>query len=461
MSKLATKAPEQAIRNLSGSLRVLGKVNEFIYNVELELLDDRLTANGWRYINLEKHRASFAGQPILIAYTRGGRKIGDGHNFQMKRTADGREYASFTDATAERIIGSLSENEADIRLEDRDGHKWIVGKGTIWAWYAAETVEKIAQQGRMSISIETLVTENRMEGDVEIEEEYIVLGATILGDDVPPAVAGAHIRPLSQIDIGALKIRAASLSETETPEPKTPEKGVKNRMNGKKLRAFQALFTDDHVVGVAEDGLTVALCSKKDGDIRAYAFTEDEPELVLGSRFLTARATVEIAMANNTKISVPADELIKPLQEQISYESARADKAEKLLADAQTALKAMEDKERTRRKQAAKDAVRDALNEINRVQEVKGEEMVDEKVCEDVENAIENDEYTDCVNEAGEWDGDEKACAALKAKCMDIIQKNSMEAIAKKRNMTLSEMYNGLKGGGDATGIMADYNLLK
>lgn len=461
MSKLATKAPEQAIRNLSGSLRVLGKANEFTYNVELELLDDRLTANGWRYENLEKHRATFAGQPILIAYTRGGRKIGDGHNFQMKRTADGREYASFTDATAERIIGSLSENEADIRLENRDGHKWIVGKGTIWAWYAAEAVEKIAQQGRMSISIETLVTQNRMDGDVEIEEEYIILGATILGDDVPPAVAGAHIRPLSQIDIGALKIRAASFNETKTPEPKTPEKGVKNRMNGKKLRALQALFAEDRVVGVAEDGLTVALCSNKDGDIRAYAFTEDEPELVLDSRFLSASATVEIAMANNTSVSVPVDEFFKPLQEQISAASARADKAEKLLADAQAALKAMEDKERARRKQAAKDAVRAALNEINRMQEAKGEEMVDEKACEEVENAIDEDEYTDCVNEAGEWNGDEKACSALKAKCMDIIQKNSMEAIAKKRNMTIAEMYNDLKGGNDASGLMADYNLLK
>lgn len=461
MSKLATKAPEQAVRSLTGHLRVLGKANEFTYNVELELLDDRLTANGWRYVNLEQHRKLFAGQPILIAYTHGGRKVGDGHNFRMKRTADGREYASFTDATAERIIGSLSENEADMRLEDRDGHKWIVGKGTIWAWYAAEAVEKIAVQGRMSISIETLVTNSHMENDVEIEEEYIILGATILGDDVPPAVAGAHIRPLSQVDIGELKIRAASYNEPKMPEPTKPHKGVITHMNGKKLREMQALFANDRVVGMAEDGLTVALCSRQDGDFRAYAFTENEPDLVLDSRFLSVNATVDMVLSNGTKMTIAADDALRPMQEMLNAANMRADEAEKALKEAKETIKTMQENERARRRQAAKEAVHEALNEINRVQEAKDEPVVDEKVCEDVENAIDGDEYTDCVNEAGEWNGDEKACAALKARCMDVIRENSMEAIARKRTVTATESYNRVQGGADMNAAMAAYNRLK
>ena len=52
-------------------------------------------------------------------------------------------------------------------------------------------------------------------------------------------------------------------------------------------------------------------------------------------------------------------------------------------------------------------------------------------MCEDVERDIDNDVYADCVNADGEWNGDERACAAVKAMCMDVIRKNSAETIAK------------------------------
>ena len=240
MTKFTTRMPdEQQVHLYKGQLRVLSQENEYLYNVELDLLDDTTTANGWRYENLEMHRALFAGKPILIAYTRGGKKIGDGHNMRLVRDANGEEYATFTDAESERIIGSLSDNEQDIRLEVRDGHTWIVGKGTIWTWYAREAVEKIASQGRMDISIETLVTKNRMNAEEEVEEEYIILGATILGDDVTPAVKGANIRPLSEIKFSDLKLRAASYVGTSDgmQEPEQSQvndrKGVKRTMSKK------------------------------------------------------------------------------------------------------------------------------------------------------------------------------------------------------------------------------------
>lgn len=148
MSRFHQKPPEKReLRTLSGEIRFLQKANDYLYTVELELLNDKVTANGWRYENLERHRPLFAGKPILIAYTRSGTKTGDGHNFRMKRTADGQEYASFTDADSERIIGSLSVNQDDMRMENREGNKWIIGKGTIWTWYAREAVEKIASRG--------------------------------------------------------------------------------------------------------------------------------------------------------------------------------------------------------------------------------------------------------------------------------------------------------------------------
>ena len=465
MSRFNQKPPEKReLRTLSGEIRFLQKANDYLYTVELELLNDKVTANGWRYENLERHRPLFAGKPILIAYTRSGTKTGDGHNFRMKRTADGQEYASFTDADSERIIGSLSVNQDDMRMENREGNKWIIGKGTIWTWYAREAVEKIASQGRMSVSIETLVTRNRMENGEEVEEEYTVLGVTILGDDVPPAVAGAEIRPLSQVNFGELQLRAASyMGETKEglkPAEKT-DKGVKTNMsNSKRMRQLKAMFADHEVICASEDGLNVALCSKKDGDIQVYSFTENEPDLVVDSRFQRANATVTVKVNDELKISAPMDECIHTLQEQLDEVTKKAEAAEAEVEKLNSSIKEMKDKEKAHHRQMAKEAIHAALNEINKVQEAKGEAQVDEKVCEDVEKDIDNDVYADCVNADGEWNGDERACAAVKAMCMDVIRKNSAETIAKNRARTVWNAYENL-GGERQSDIMAAYNRLK
>lgn len=437
MTNLRTKAPETSgLRVMSGSLRVMSKANEFLYNVELDLLDDRTTANGWRYENLEKHRPLFAGVPILIAYTNGGNRIGDGHNYRMKRTKDGREYASFTDASSERIIGTLSDNEADIRTEVRDGHTWIVGKGTIWAWYAAEAVEKIASQGRMEVSIETLVSENRMEGNEEVETAYTILGVTILGDGVTPAVAGANIRPLSTIDLRELKMRAASYIPQEQEEkPAKTAEGVRHMNNAKRMREVEQLFPGERVFCMSDDGLTVGLLNLQSGDMRAHCFSADEPNVVIDSRFAEVNTKVNMVLDNGTELSADMNKLVGELQSRVNELSKELEDKSEELEKAEETIENMEKAETDRRREEAKQAVHKALEEINRVQEAKDEPTVDEKVCEDVDKDIDDGEYDDCKNAKGEWCGAEKACAAIKAKCMDVIRKNSEEDLSKKRKV--------------------------
>lgn len=455
MTKLKTQEPlERGLRVLSGSLRVTSRANEWLYNVELDLLDDRRTANGWRYENLEKHRAGFAGIPILIAYTNAGKRIGDGHNYRMKRTKDGREYASFTDATSERIIGTLSDNEADIRLEVRDGHKWIVGKGTIWAWYAAEAVEKIASQGRMDVSIETLVSENRMEGEEEVETAYTILGVTILGDGVTPAVAGAGIRPLSAIDLRELKMRAASYIQPEEktedkPAAKTAE-GVRHMNNAKRMREVEKMFPGERVLCMSDDGLTVGLLNLQSGDVRAHCFTAEEPSVVIETRFSEVNAKVNMVLENGTELNADISKLVGDLQSRVNEMSKELEEKDEALNKAEKTIENMEKAETERRRSEAKAAVHKALEEINRVQEAKDEATVDEKVCEDVDEDIDEGEYDDCKNAKGEWCGAEKACAAVKAKCMDYIRKENEAALARKRKVnTWDEMGLGGNANGD------------
>ena len=213
-------------RAIDGELKLLQQESEFIFPVELWLLNDQLTKNGWRFTNLAEHREKWAGIPILTAYVNGGRTVGDGHNQTTRTDDDGNYYQSFTDATAERIVGAMSDDPDDIRIEERDGAQWVVGKGFLWAWYAHELVVQIAddaRQGRsMSVSIEALVTEGYMEDGAEVETAYDPLGVTVLGHGVAPAVDDAHIAMLVEIgsELKELKLRAASYQQKPDAEEK-------------------------------------------------------------------------------------------------------------------------------------------------------------------------------------------------------------------------------------------------
>lgn len=437
MNKYKKTAPaKKNVRPVCGQMRVLQQDNEWLYSVEIDLLDDGTTKNGWRFTNLDEHRAKFAGTPILIAYTQNGTKIGDGHNYRMKRTMDGREYASFVDATAERIIGMLSDDEKDIRVEVRDGHKWIVGKGKLWKWYAAEAVEKIASQGKMDISIEALVTDGYMDGNEEVETAYVPLGTTILGDDVSPAVAGANIRSLSEVDTGELKVRAASYQGKADEQPAEIDKGVKQRMNNtKRLREVQSLFPDERVICLSADGLSACLMNMQSGDIRAYQFDAAEPTAVLASRFCEVSPEVSLNTADGNAIQLNLSELVNDLQARVNELSTSLQSKENELNKANDAVHEMQKKETTRRRNDAKKAVLAAVQEINAMQEAKGEEKVDEAVCADVNEAIDNGEYDGCTDANGEWCGSEKACAAVKAKCMDAVCKANAAVISNKRSV--------------------------
>ena len=204
-----------------GRLKVLEAVNRKLYRVEIWALNDKVNRNGWKYINLESHLPEFQDIPILTAYLRDGKVIGDGHNFDMRiDPKTGEHYASFTAPDAERIVGWVPK-DANIRIEPEGETKWVVVTGYLWTWYARELVEKIAGQGGgMEVSIETLVTKEHIENGYDVEESYSVLGITVLGDGVSPAVAGASIKSLAELR-SSMKdeiLKAASYIGEKEPE---------------------------------------------------------------------------------------------------------------------------------------------------------------------------------------------------------------------------------------------------
>ena len=211
-----------------GRLKVLEAVNRKLYRVEIWALNDKVNRNGWKYINLESHLAEFQDVPILTAYLRDGKVIGDGHNFDMRiDPKTGEQYASFTAADSERIVGWIPK-DANIRIEPEGETKWVVVTGYLWTWYARELVEKIAGQGGgMEVSIETLVTKEHREDGYDVEEQFIVLGVTVLGDGVSPAVAGASIKSLAELRSSMKEEILKAASYIGEKEPETQKSNVK------------------------------------------------------------------------------------------------------------------------------------------------------------------------------------------------------------------------------------------
>lgn len=431
MPKFKKTEGGKTYNTFTGKLKVLSKEDEFLYKVEVWLLNSEVNRNGWQYLNLDEHRALFADTPILVAYTGG--KVGDGHNFRMKRDDKGEEYASFTDANAERIVGWF-KNDSDIRIETKDNVRWIVGDGTIWSYYARELADMLTEQGAegMDVSIETLVENIRVENGVEIFDRYQILGTTILGRGVNPAVAGAHIRALSlEDDLKDFKLRVASYMETA----KETTKGTSKRMafNKVQLEALGEKFDGYRIVGCSEDGKNIALLSKTDNCFYGYTFG-DETDEVITDNIKPVALNAEADFGEDVKVALDAigayvDE-IKSLTAKANDAEARADKAEAKVAE-------LTDKETKRRNKAVVAAIKELVKAYN----ADAEEPIDDKECADIVDAAEKGEFSDCDNAEGEFCGEEKACALVKAKIFD-----HEAAIRAKKNAAAATVHSWLDG---------------
>lgn len=436
-------------RSFSGEIKLLEKKGEFLFSTEIWLLNDKVNRNNWRYTDMAGNMAQFAGTPVLVAYVNNGRTVGDGHNMRIETDpVTGEQTASFLEATAERIVGAISEDINDIRLEVRDGNTWIVAKASLWRWYAKELVEKIerdAKQGRsMSISIETLVIKSHMEGDVEVEDEYKILGTTILGDHVMPAVADAHIAALAAKEgFQELKIRAASYiqgaGEPANTKPQNVKKGLNtlNIFNKPQLEKLQERFSGYVVLSACRDdhGVHVALRNDK-WELFSYDM-ENEADTVAPEKINSCAASVTFGNG----CTVDAFEMASAVVSELNRANAALDAANKTITERDGTIESMRKAENARRLSAAKDKASSTLAAFNAARADKIAEDVLTKINADIDAGI----YTNSVDANGVWNGDTAVENAVYAVCARKIQE--MDADAQKRSATTQVWNRGADGG--------------
>jgi hypothetical protein len=465
-------------RAFTGQLKVMETANPKLYAVEIMALNSNVNRNNWQYVNLEKHLSEFLDIPILTAYVGGGLIVGDGHNYNMKRDPkSGEEYASFTASDAERIVGWIPKDPENARLEVVDGTEWVIVKGYLWSWYAKELVDQIARQGSMEVSIETLVTDERKgEDGVDIEEKYLVLGITILGNGVEPAVAGANIKTLSELS--ALRsnmaeniLKAASYAKPEeNPAEDEPEddpdedideedpkddssetlqindnKGVKKRMTyfsrkelaelGKKFQGYKVLAAVQ-----TENGIQVCLMAK-DASTSVYKMDSID-DTIVPEKFRRCPVKVNFIIGEDCdNAEIDACEMTDELAAEVAEACDNAEKLEAQLNAANERIKAMENAERVRRVQAAKAAAKAALDAKNANRQAKAK--FDEAILDPINADIDAGKYTEKVNADGLWIGDAEVEMRVKAACADAQEEIDRKA---RESAETTFAYNGLLG---------------
>ena len=443
-------------RAINGTMKVLETANPKLYAVEIMALNSEVNRNNWQYVNLEQHLNEFLDIPILTAYVGGGLIIGDGHNYNMKRDANGEEYASFTSSDAERIVGWIPKDASNVRLEVVDGVEWVIVKGNLWSWYAKELVDQIARQGSMEVSIETLVTDERQgEDGVDIEEKYLVLGITILGNGVEPAVAGANIRTLSELselrsNMAENILKAASYARKENSdnEPNiTESKGVKKSMilfSRKELAELGKRFPDFKVLAaVQDDNGAIRVClMAKDASTSTYKL-DNIDDTIVPEKFRRIAAKVNFDLGEECAAEVDVCEMTDALAAEVTEACDNAKELEDKLCAANERIKEMEAAERVRRVAAAKAAAKAALDSKNANRQAKAK--FDESILAPINADIDAGKYTEKVNADGQWIGDAEVEMRVKAACADAQEEMDRKAREASETTFVYDKFNKAK----------------
>lgn len=454
-------------REFIGQLKILESANPKLKAVEIMALNSEINRNNWRYVNLQQHLNEFLDIPILTAYVGGGMIIGDGHNYAMKRDPNtGEEYASFTASDAERIVGWIPKDQSNARLEVVDGVEWVIVKGYLWSFYAKELVDQIAVQGsKMDVSIETLVTDERKgESGEDVEEKYLVLGITILGNGVEPAVAGANIRTLSELTVlrdnmadnilkAASYAKPNDIQEEDEPEdepdedepdetedepsdevdepndedssedpPKDNSKGVKKSMtyfSRKELAELGKKFPDYRVLAAVQtEAGDIRVClMAKDANTSVYKMDSID-ETIVPEKFCRVSTKVNFILGEDCdNAEVDTDEFIDTMSAELAEACNNASDLEQKLNAANERIKAMETAERARRVQAAKDKAHAVLNSLNANRAAKAQ--FEDSILNPVLADIDAGKYTEKVNADGLWVGDAEVERDVSYLCMN------------------------------------------
>ena len=269
-----------------------------------------------------------------------------------------------------------------------------------------------------------------------MEIDYEILGTTILGDHVQPAVKDARIVAWQARanEFKELKLRAASfnnVSETENDEiepmndeienkPKSNNKGVRHTMNKQAIKSLADKFEGYRVVGLSEDGLRAALVDDHGGAF-TYVFNAEDKGEVISAKITPANVKVCFSFDEENVLDVDLADVNEGIVTARHNAEAKADELQTKLDSANGTIETMRASEHDRRVNAVNGIIDSTLAEIN-----EAVENGDIDMSETADGIRANAEKYAAMEEDGKFCGDTQARARL----MSLMINASIQATA-------------------------------
>ena len=427
------------------TIKVLAQDNDLNYDVVVTCIRSNENRNRWDYQNIAEFAETFVGTPILCAYV--GEQIADGHNMKEVTAPDGKVSYDFRGSTAERIVGAISDNPDDIEIRTDAEGEWVIARGKLWRFYNSQLVDHIAEVGMMEVSAETEVFESHMEGDVEVFTKWRALGVTILNEKVAPAIPGANIKALQEMEseFKELKLKVAAYksneSQKEDKEDAAPAKETVNKphireknnakesdkmtkFNKKQLAELASKFEGYKVLaaGSDESGIHVCLMSE-DGAAAIYTMDSLE-DTVAPEKIVKVNAQITFG-GSDWAIDVDAFEVVDNWAAENVRANSALESAQSELREANDRIASMVANEMNRRVSAAKAAATATLAKFN----ANRTDPAADIILDPIMASIDNGEFSSLENENGEWIGEDAVRTRVLAACADdVIQKDAAYA---------------------------------
>lgn len=159
---------------------------------------------------------TFYNKPVLGYFSKVTKDFEE-HNYDLKFDEDGKIYEDFEGRDGEKAIGMIRESDV-VEIVEKDGLNWIRITCGIWVKYNRQQVRHLLMSKRKKVSIECIAPKTHMENGIEVIDEFVFNGVTILGNTrggftpVNEGIPGAHLKLLEFVNTEACNTSLKAMS---------------------------------------------------------------------------------------------------------------------------------------------------------------------------------------------------------------------------------------------------------
>lgn len=161
---------------------------------------------------MQKAIPTFYNKPVLSFYDNK-KKDMDGHNAELDYDMElDQVYFDYTNGKSETPLGVIRDSDL-VEIVNYKDQNWVKFTCALWIKYGYKQIKKMLKDSRKQVSVEVEVLDSHVdEQGIEVIDDFIFDGVTILGQDVTEAIPGAHATILDALSSQIFQKKTACLS---------------------------------------------------------------------------------------------------------------------------------------------------------------------------------------------------------------------------------------------------------